>query len=73
MSGPNIATIDAHRRTGAAVRREEAMITKDDVLEVIQAMPDDATVADILARLQALLRAEQELQRDNTQLLKWFP
>jgi hypothetical protein len=49
------------------------MITKDDVLEVIQAMPDDATVADILARLQALLRADQELQRDNTQLLKWFP
>lgn len=47
-------------------------ITRDDVLEVIRAMPEDATVSQVLAKIEALQRADQELRRENTQLLKWF-
>jgi len=50
------------------------MITKDDVIEVIRRMREDATVPEILAELEALQRADRELRgTESTQLLKWFP
>lgn len=49
-------------------------ITRDDVLEVIRDMPTESTVSEILAKVEALQRADRELRdRENTQLLKWFP
>lgn len=50
------------------------MTAKQNVLETVQRLPDDATLAEILAELQALRAPErEERETDPTMLLKWFP
>ena len=46
-------------------------MTKEDVLDLIRSLPEDVTLPEILAELEA--RRGEDRETDRTLLLKWFP